>query len=350
MSRRNNTFNLINVFSWHTKTLLLGLVLLVIAVLLHPFNTPEPSTLSSHGLFARAIKNFSRISINFPSSSRAMSNMTKRTPVFFLSHGGPNIMEETSHPAYAEMQRIGKDITQTVKPKAVVVFSAHWQGGPKLVEVNTATSQGLIYDFYGFPAHYYDFKYPNEGSPELAEKVIALLGKAGIEAEGTRRGLDHGVWASFMVAFDPKSNPLNVPIVQVSLFDSEDPDQHYALGRAVASLRDEGYQIIVSGMAVHNLRDLRVASSRPGPMPYAVSFDDALKQAVEAPVESRQKSMAALLERSDARKAHPTFEHLLPIYVGAGAAGEDRGKQIWTLPEGSLSWAQFQFGDVGNGQ
>ena len=274
------------------------------------------------------------------------ANMT-RTPVFFLSHGGPNIMEDTGHPAYAKLQEIGREITQKVRPKAVVVFSAHWQGEPDTIEVNTAESMGLIYDFYGFPPHYYEFKYPNKGSPELAQKVLDKFQQAGIRAEGVRRGLDHGVWASFMCAFDPKNNPLNVPIVQVSLFDSEDPDKHYRLGQAVSSLRDDGVLIIVSGMSVHNLRDMWRAHSQPGPLPYAVSFDEALREAVEQAPEKRQEAMAELLRRPDARKAHPSFDHLLPIHVGAGAAGEDLGKRLWTLPEGSMSWAQFRFGEVG---
>jgi len=58
-------------------------------------------------------------------------------------------------------------------------------------------------------------------------------------------------------AFDPKKNPLNIPIVQVSLYDNEDPDRHYRIGQALESLRDQGVLIIVAGMAVHNLRDFR---------------------------------------------------------------------------------------------
>ena len=76
---------------------------------------------------------------------------SKRTPVYFLSHGGPNIMEETNHKAYAKLQEIGREITQQVKPKAVVVFSGHWEGYKDTIEVNTAENMGLIYDFYGFP-------------------------------------------------------------------------------------------------------------------------------------------------------------------------------------------------------
>lgn len=104
--------------------------------------------------------------------------------------------------------------------------------------------------------------------------------------------------------------------------------------------------IITSGMAVHNLRDMRRAAGSLNAMPYAHTFDAALKDAVErSPREGeREQAMAGLLKRGDARQAHPSFEHLLPVFVGAGAAGEDVGKQIWTMPEGSLSWGMFRFG------
>ncbi|KAJ9489467.1 hypothetical protein VN97_g3808 [Penicillium thymicola] len=271
-----------------------------------------------------------------------------KTPIYFLSHGGPNIMYDVDHPAYRKLGEIGREITTKVKPKAVVVFSAHWQAGRNTIQVNTAEKTDLIYDFGGFPSHYYKEKYPHVGSKEVANEVLRLLKEADIPAEGVKRGLDHGVWASFKCAFEPDSNPLNVPIVQVSLFHSEDPDQHYRLGRAVASLREQNILIIVSGMAVHNLRDLRFAFGSSTPMPYAVSFDKALKDAVTTAPGERQKAMAELLKRPDARQAHPSFEHLLPIHIGAGAAGEDRGKRTWTLPEGSMSWAQYRFGEVGN--
>nr|POE59128.1 4,5-dopa dioxygenase extradiol [Quercus suber] len=244
-----------------TRILIPAVLLVFIAIIFQNYALGA-LTLSPTRLSARISRFVPWTASTLAQQSRANTSlstpgtMSGRTPVWFFSHGGPNIMEETSHPAYAELQKIGREITQTVRPKAVVVLSAHWQGGSSRIEVNTATSQGLIYDFYGFPAHYYKFQYPNEGSPALAEKVVTLLGQAGIKAEGTRRGLDHGVWAGFMVAFDPKTNPLNVPLVQVSLFDSEDPDQHYALGRAMRSLREEGVQIIASGMSVHNLRDM----------------------------------------------------------------------------------------------
>ena len=101
--------------------------------------------------------------------------------------------------------------------------------------MNAAEHTELIYDFYGFPRNYYQEKYPNRGSKEVAGLVLNALHDAGIEAEGVDRGLDHGVWSSFKCAFNPETNPLNVPIVQVSLFDNEDPKQHIRGGQPYRS-------------------------------------------------------------------------------------------------------------------
>ena len=140
---------------------------------------------------------------------------------------------------------------------------------------------------------------------------------------------------------------MNVPLVQVSLYHSEDPDAHYRLGKAVAPLREEGVVIIGAGMSVHNLRELVFDGE---PMPYSVSFDNALKEAAEAPPSERQKKMAEICRRPDAKQAHPWMDHLMPIHVAAGAAGDDAGKQTWTMQEGSFGWAQYRFGEVPSSQ
>lgn len=56
-------------------------------------------------------------------------------------------MYQTDHPAYKKLGSIGKEITTKVKPDAVVVFSAHWQGGDDVVYVNTAEMTDLIYEY-----------------------------------------------------------------------------------------------------------------------------------------------------------------------------------------------------------
>lgn len=286
-------------------------------------------------------------------SLTTVENHTKaimaRTPVYFVSHGGPTTMFETDHPVYPKLEEIGREITQKVKPKAIVVFSAHWQAvHANTVEVNVSEQEPLLFDFYGFPRHYYMEKFPNKGSPEIARTVMDLLSEAGIRNIPEERGLDHGVFVPFKVMF-PKENPLTIPIVQVSLFeDHTDAAAHIKLGRAVQKLREQNICIIVSGMAVHNLRDMYVAKQMQVTMPYTISFDAALKDAAETtPGTGRDEAMVGLLKRPDAKPAHITFEHLLPMHIGVGAAGDDVGKQIWTLPEGSMSWGQYRFGEVG---
>jgi 4,5-DOPA dioxygenase extradiol len=55
-------------------------------------------------------------------------------------------MFDTQHPVYPVLQQIGQEITHKVKPKAIVVFSAHWEAGPVNIEVNTAVTNDLIYE------------------------------------------------------------------------------------------------------------------------------------------------------------------------------------------------------------
>ncbi|KAI6089644.1 LigB-domain-containing protein [Hypoxylon rubiginosum] len=319
------------------------IISLVVAALAFLFSAPLSRILLP--LFPlSAWKPVTFLTQQFSTHSSAMA--TNKPPVYFFSHGGPNVQYETEHPAYAVLQNIGQEITKKVKPSAVVVFSGHWESNPNVIEVNSAEHTDLIYDFYGFPPEYYQAQYPNKGSPQLASKILDLLTKAGIKAKGVTRGLDHGVWSGFHVAFNPKENPLNVPLVQVSLYSNQDADSHYRLGQAVASLRDEGIVIIGAGMSVHNLRDLFATRGDPRPLPYTVSFDDALKEAVESAPSERQARMREVTKRPDARQAHPRFDHLMPVYVAAGAAGEDVGKQTWTLHEGCMGWAQYRFGEL----
>ncbi|KAI0803836.1 Extradiol ring-cleavage dioxygenase, class III enzyme, subunit B [Xylaria sp. FL0064] len=312
---------------------------LLVAIVAYFFTSRLPLTL-------RSLNPLSASTSITRSFSNASKKMPTRAPVYFVSHGGPNTMFDTEHPVYPVLQRIGQEITQKVKPKAIVVFSAHWEAGPDEIQVNTELMTDLIYDYYGFPPEYYEVKYPNIGSPELASKVIGLLQNAGIKAKGTKRGLDHGVFVGFSVAFHPERNPLNIPIVQVSQFKSQDVNQHYRLGQAVQALRDENIVVIGAGMSVHNLRDMRFMFNSSQPLPYVVSFDEALKPAMEAPPSKRQALLAEVAKRPDARQAHPHFDHLMPAYITAGAAGEDKGKQLWTHHDTSMGWAMYRFGEV----
>lgn len=173
------------------------------------------------------------------------------------------------------------------------------------------------------------------------------------------RGLDHGIFASFSILFPPNSPQAlypDIPIVQVSLpYPGNTPERYFALGKALQELRGEGIAILCSGMAVHNLRDLFRSADPTKPQSYAASFDEALREAVEGSgagtgdspevdVATRENRMSNLLQRPDAKRAHPSWEHLWPVFIAAGAAGNQAGRRIWTKVEGSLSWGMFRFG------
>lgn len=234
-------------------------------------------------------------------------------------------------------------------PLHPTLTQAHLNKGKFNEQVNTSPNPlPLIYDFYNFPAHYYSQTYPHRTSPALATRILTLLNAAHIPAVGVSRGLDHGVWAGFKVAFPPDSEDsltgsvAEIPIVQVSLFADGFEEKHLALGAALAPLRDEGIVVMGSGMAGHNLRDWG------GPARgYVKSFDEALREAVEGDGKERDERMKQLLGRNDAKMAHPSWEHLMPVFVAAGAAEGEKGERMWTLIEGGLGWAQFRFGEVG---
>ncbi|KAM0819860.1 hypothetical protein AB5N19_05677 [Seiridium cardinale] len=102
-------------------------------------------------------------------------------------------MEDRTHPTCSKVAVIGREITTKANPKAVVVFSAHWQDSPNKISINMAEKTELIYDLYNFPPHYYECDYPNKGSPGIAEKVIDKLMNVGIEVERLKRRLEHRV-------------------------------------------------------------------------------------------------------------------------------------------------------------
>uniref|UniRef100_A0A7E4UR28 LigB domain-containing protein n=1 Tax=Panagrellus redivivus TaxID=6233 RepID=A0A7E4UR28_PANRE len=286
-----------------------------------------------------------------------------RLPVYFLSHGGPTFMYRDGAggqpDAWDFINGLGKHILNDIKPKTILVVSAHWASGDETSDAGYTYSPAkgataiqiahgpdadgnhkLIYDFSNFPAHMYKEKFPSKPNLKLAKNVKSTLAASGIESEIVDRGIDHGVWVPFKVAFPDGLG--DIPLIQVSLFNSEDPERHYKLGAALAPLRDQGVLIVTSGMSVHNLLFRR----NPGPFKFSAEFDELLKDAVEAQEgQDRLNALTHLLTLPVARDAHPTYEHILPIHVAAGAAFDDKAKRLFTAVSGSLAWGEYIFGD-----
>jgi aromatic ring-opening dioxygenase catalytic subunit (LigB family) len=224
------------------------------------------------------------------------------------------------------------------RPTAILVISGHWEEAQPTVHVGRNPT--LLFDYYGFPEHTYRLSYPAPGSPELAARVRALLGEAGIARdEEAERGLDHGVFITFLLVY-PQAD---IPVVQLSLRQDLDPAAHLAVGRALAPLRQEGVLIVGSGMSFHNLRAF--GSTDPRVLEAAQRFDDWLAAAVEEPDEqARSQALESWSAAPDALFCHPRAEHLAPLFVVAGAAGDDRGRRTYSDRIIGKAVSAFQFG------
>jgi aromatic ring-opening dioxygenase catalytic subunit (LigB family) len=154
--------------------------------------------------------------------------------------------------------------------------------------------------------------------------VRTLLDEAGfLTAEEAQRGYDHGTFIPLKVVWPDA----NIPTIQLSLVAGLDPVTHIRLGQALAPLRDEGVLIVGSGMSYHNLRELFDPASA---IPVAEAFDAWLQAAATASPRDRDAALAAWEAAPEARRAHPREEHLIPLMVIAGAAGDDRLRNAWT--------------------
>jgi len=243
-----------------------------------------------------------------------------RMPVVYLPHGGgPWSYVDLGRPE-AEVNALADYWRQLrgslpARPRALVVVSAHWEAPvPTLM---TAGQPPMLYDYYGFPPASYEIRWPAPGAPDVAARVRELLGHAGFEtAADPARGFDHGTFVPLGRAFPDA----DVPTTQLSLLDDLDPERHLAMGRALAPLRDEGVLILGSGMSYHNMAGFFRGAGLPGA---DARFDAWLQQTVAGSRTAREAALAAWTQAPDARDVHPREEHLLPLMVVAGAAGED---------------------------
>jgi aromatic ring-opening dioxygenase catalytic subunit (LigB family) len=268
--------------------------------------------------------------------------MTARMPTLFIPHGGgpcffmPN---PPDHPKlWDKMAAYLRGIAAALpeKPRAILVISGHWEE-PR-VTVNEAAAPGMIFDYSGFPPHTYQLRYPAPGSPDLAAEIRALLGKAAIPSGGnTARGYDHGVFVPFLLMFPDG----DIPVVQMSLLGNLDAAAHLAVGRALEPLRDKGVLIVGSGMSYHNMRDFRANTHALDPA--SQQFDGWLAEALADP-KTRDSKLAGWDKAPGARQSHPREEHLLPLMVAAGAAGNDSGRQTYNDMVWGKVLSGFKFG------
>ena len=234
-------------------------------------------------------------------------------PTAFVSHGSPLLALKTGRTG-AAWHRLAAELP---RPASILMISAHWDG-PRPA-VSAAAKPQTIHDFYGFPEPLYRIEYPAPGAPALARRVHDLLAAAGFTAEiDSERGLDHGAWVPLREMYPGA----DIPVTQLSVQSRLGPEHHYRLGLALSALPGEDVLVIGSGSLTHNLREvisLMGVEDAPDLTAYVGAFQDWMHDRLVA------RDFEALLDyrrrAPEAARAHPTEEHLVPLYVAYGAAG-----------------------------
>ncbi len=238
-----------------------------------------------------------------------------RQPAIFIGHGSPmNIVADNAYTR--DLEKLG---TALAKPRAVLVVSAHWMTHGFFV--GSDKTNVTIHDFYGFPDELYQKRYPAPGAPDVAQRVVELTGGV---VQAAERGLDHAAWAPLIRVW-PEAD---VPVLELSLDLAEPAADHYALGRLLAPLRDEGVLLMGSGNIVHNLQAIDWDEDA-APFDWALGFDAFVADAM---AERRHQDLIDYLRHPLGRMAAPTPDHYLPLLYVLAAQGED--EPVTTLHDG----------------
>lgn len=258
-------------------------------------------------------------------------------PSYFIAHGAPMLALEQN-----DYTHFLGELTKSVKrPKAIILFSAHWENPVQHIGFNETYS--TIHDFYGFPQALYDIKYPAEGNVSLAQKVEALLQENGIPIEKEQeRGLDHGAWVILRMLY-PHAD---IPVISMSVNPRLSPREQYNIGKALAPLREEDVMIIGSGGTVHNLRAVNFSSDPGQADQWALEFDKWLEG------ELSSWNLEALFQYREtaphAELAVPSYgqEHFVPLFYAMGAADLHPSAKLLfrRFSYGNLSHSVWQFG------
>ena len=265
--------------------------------------------------------------------------MPQRMPSYFISHGGgpwpwmPSMREQFRNLEASLIQMI-TDLP--IRPKAVLMISGHWEADG--FAVMGAANPPMLYDYYNFPPETYEVVYPAPGAPDLAAQVAGLIDAAGLPVRiDPAQGFDHGAFVPMAIMY-PQAD---MPLVQVSLDKSYDPADHFALGRALAPLRDEGVMIVGSGLSYHNLRLFGPGAKEP-----SEAFDAWLGRALALPPAARTDALMNWESAPSARVCHAQEDHFVPIFAALGAAEGDAATRIYhdTGLFGGVTASSYRFG------
>ncbi|HZH01805.1 MAG TPA: class III extradiol ring-cleavage dioxygenase [Flavisolibacter sp.] len=232
-------------------------------------------------------------------------------PSLFIGHGSPFLAVQQNEYSHF-LTKLGKRF----KPKAIVIFSAHWES--EILSL-TYTNDVLetVHDYHGFPEEMYHIKYPAKGSTDVAHMLEKRFENAGIQTRREeKRGLDHGSWVALSHMY-PKAD---IPVVQLSVHPFLSPKEQFNIGQALKGIGEEDILVIGSGTTVHNLRWFYPDATEPAKE--AVEFDNWIIDKVQ---KRDIQSLDHYLQLAPhARLAVPRPEHFVPLFLAMGSGGENK--------------------------
>ena len=259
--------------------------------------------------------------------------MTEILPAIFFGHGNPmNAIVENDYTA--AWRRVGERIA---KPRTVLSVSAHWFVPGTGVTVSAVPQ--TIHDFGGFPRELYQVQYPAPGDPGLARRVREILDPIPVDLDDSR-GLDHGTWSVLKHVYPAA----DVPVVQLSIDETQPASFHFEVGRRLAPLREDGILIVGSGNLVHNLHAYAWGRHTPEPYDWAVRFESRARELILSGDSALLIDYESL--GKDALLSVPTPDHYLPLlYVIGGRQESDAiSFPVEGVDGGSISMLAVQVG------
>lgn len=249
----------------------------------------------------------------------------------FLAHGSPMMAIEES-----EYTKFLNDLGNNLNPKAIVVFTAHWDS--RVLTISASDNiYDTMYDFYGFPKELYKIKYPAKGSSIIASEIQDKLTSQGITVQkDLTRELDHGAWTLLKHLY-PKAD---IPVVQISINSNLSIENQIKIGNALKSLGDDDILVLGSGNTVHNLR--LVEFDKTTTDSWAEKFDDWLIDKIKG---NDLNSLYNYRELApNAKLAVPTADHFVPLFIALGSSLNLTPKVIFRNYQlGNLSYLCFEF-------
>ena len=260
-------------------------------------------------------------------------------PSLFISHGAPTLALNPGSAGHA-MTQLGEVYrSQFPTLQGVIVMSPHWV--THTLSVQSHYTAPILHDFGGFPEALYRLDYSAPGSPDLADRIMEALSRSGRRvAKDSTRGLDHGAWVPLRYLFPDA----RLPVLQVSMPDSVHPEEAFRIGEALRPISESGYLIIGSGGLTHNLGHYRGQSDDAKPLPYVQPFAEwfhahLMSWNFDALFQYRRLAPYA-------QEAHPTDDHLMPLFFALGAAPSTNATRLHaSVSHALLAMDLYAFGD-----